>query len=140
MATLIVLALFHLFLIQTNRVVSSEYNGFANWENQQNALFVMDSLVKNHNTEHPYLGSAAFDSQKHRVRSNELDSKLLLHLSAEHGDNIVRFVKLELRFFDGENQMLVSEENTDQKNCVGIERVVLVSKRKALLFGVICRD
>jgi hypothetical protein len=92
------------------------------------SLFLADSLVKNLD-ENGLLGIASLDPEKHRVKSNELRSEKIFSLEKNE------FVfEAWAREKNGAQKIFFSK-NASRKNCVSIERLVLLDGSEAL-FGV----
>lgn len=137
---LVILAIFALVLQWLGFWMQETKNGFESQELQRNALMMMDSLVKNRDTEKPQFGAAVFDAEKKRVRSNALERQLLQAIpSAQEKENLpVFFKKIELRFADGKKETIF--EIADGTNCLSVERFVVVGTKKALVQGTICHE
>lgn len=115
-------------------------NNFEYQELQRNAIMMMDSLVKNRDTEKPQYGSAVFDAEKRRVQSNQLDKQLLQAIPAAQLDENagVFFQAIELRFADGTRETIF--ETAKNGNCLAVERLVIIEEKKTVVRGVVCRE
>ena len=109
-----------------NAEIKSEKE-FALWKN---IVFVSDSIVKNNIPGQSMFGSAVFDSEKHRVKSNEIDPALLGDVSGFSNPEF-KLKKIKLVFEEHEETFF--ETQVSSKNCLVIERLVLVQGKKALL-------
>ena len=130
MLLMVLLILMHASVLKEQQVES--INKF---DLQRNAIFLADSMVKNNDALQPLLGSALFDAEKHRVLSNNLDGILLSR--AEQFEKEGFFVSrvsfkdefgIEQGFFDG----------PAGKNCIALDRLVLLDGRKGLLAVSVC--
>jgi len=103
----------------------------------QSAIFLADSIVKNSNKAQPLLGTALYNAEKHRVESGILDKQLLL--SAEefefHG---ILIKKLSLREIGAEEQTIFGRE-TASRNCIALNRLVLLDGKKTVVGVTACR-
>ena len=92
--------------------------GFGEISLQRKAVFLVDEMVKNRNGKQPLLGSAAFDAEKRRVLSNELDLALLKKAKGFRKEGFfVSSVSVA-------GQSLLFEKAVE--NCMGLDRIVLV--------------
>lgn len=101
---------------------------------QRNAVMLIDSMVKNRDEKQPLLGSALYDEKKHRVLSNQLD----LHMFPKAGQlpSELFFVsRLSLKAGSQEKTVLFQ---TGRKNCVSLDRIVLVSGKIGKVEAVVC--
>lgn len=96
----------------------------------KNTVFFADAIVKNNSPEQSVLGSAVFDFEKQRVKSNEIDLKLLEKASAIENKEF-ELKKISLVFQDSEKVFF--EKQTGKKNCLAIERIVLAEGKIAKL-------
>jgi len=129
--------LLYLFLLHAHHLEQVQAQHQTKWQNQQTAIFLTDSLIKNRNETAPYLGSALQDPNKHRVRANELDETLLFAVRESQVNSRFFFTRIQLTFFNGETQTIL-DQNRVEKNCAAVERVVRMRTQKALLHTVIC--
>ncbi len=102
---------------------------------QRNAIFLVDSLVKNNDAGQPLLGSALFDAEKHRVLSNNLDSFLLGSAAQFEKDG---FFVSRVSFKDEFGIEQVFFKGTAGSNCLALDRVVLLNGAKGLLAVNVC--
>jgi len=101
-----------------------------NFELWKNTVFLADAIVKNNSPEQSVLGSAVFDSEKQRVKSNEIDLQLL-EKASEIENKEFELKKISLVFRDANRVFF--ERHTDKKNCLAVERIVLVQGKIARL-------
>ncbi len=130
MLLMVLLILMHASVLKEQQVES--INRF---DLQRNAIFLADSLVKNNDALQPLLGSALFDPEKHRVLSNNLDSVLLSRAAQFEKEN---FFVNRLSFKDEFGIEQVIFEGTAGKNCLALDRLVLLNGRKGLLAVSVC--
>ena len=107
-------------------------NAFGLWKN---ALFVADSLVKNH-SENGNLEAATFNEERHRVMENELDLERMRGVTGiESNEFFVREVSISFKN-GGKETVGVDEKSAGP--CISVERVVTVENEIGLLEVVAC--
>ncbi|MBS3061168.1 MAG: hypothetical protein J4215_01135 [Candidatus Diapherotrites archaeon] len=134
---LVALMTMHFFLLFLQFQLHGIEENQANWKQTRIAHAVLDSLVKNHNPDQPVLGSARLDTERHRVISNEIDPVLLNRIAFRPNGMSFTVRQLAIRFFDGQTQFLIAEQ-TPQKDCRPVERVITIHGKKGILFAEIC--
>lgn len=109
-------------------------------ETERNAIMMMDSLIKNQDTQNPQYGSARLNTEKKRVQPNNIEKSLLerIVLAQETEQQPVFFQKIELIFEDSQKQIVFETEKKEQ--CLSVERFVVIENRKAIIRGVVCRE
>jgi hypothetical protein len=135
-----VLAISMLFLVISAIAQSVNEKVFAEkkFELWKNTVFAADSLVKNSNEENSLLGSAFFDAEKHRVKSNEIDSKKLQKIFGfENKEFEIKLVKIIFRDLQ---EKIVFSKNSEKKNCLAVERIALVDGRISKIVVVGCNE
>ena len=112
-------------------------NDFAFQELERNTIMMMDSLLKNRDTQHPQYGAALLAGTKKRVQSNHIDRALLeaIPFAQSIENQPVFFQKIEIVFANDSETIFETEK---QGNCLSLERFVLFENQKALLRGVVC--
>lgn len=124
-----------LILMHASVLKEQQVESINKFDLQRNAIFLADSLVKNNDAAQPLLGSALFDPEKHRVLSNSLDSVLLSRAAQFEKEN---FFVNRLSFKDEFGVEQVIFEGTAGKNCLALDRLVLLNGRKGLLAVSVC--
>jgi hypothetical protein len=135
MVTAIVILLM-LFLVTASFSAESNaaISGMKMFRLQKNAVFLADALVKN-NAENALFGAAIVDTEKHRVKSNELDFGRVKQAVPLASDEF--FVqRLSIKWRDREEEIF--RESVGEKNCIAVERVVLFEGEAALVELVVC--
>jgi len=135
------LAFFAVLLISTlmlghlNLAKEKQVSGLERLSLERKALFLADSIVKKRNDENPALGSALFDWEKHRVLSNHLDSGLFSKAMPLQGEDF--FLAGLSCTIDGEEKVLW---DLPGKNCVSIDRIVLVEGKIGSVRVKVCEN
>ena len=129
-AIIAMLLMLSLMLSQLEILKNKEIENVERIELQRNAFFAIDSMTKNRDEERPLLGLALYDSEKHRVLSNEIDSLLLKNAKPVLFENFfissVSVGKIEKVF-----------EKSGQK-CISVNRLVFMNGKKEMLEVVVC--
>jgi hypothetical protein len=134
------LGIFLLVMQWTGDWMQNRRDDFESGELERNCLMMMDSLVKNRDTEKPQYGAAALDGGKKRVESNRLEKQLLEKIpeSQENENSPVFFQQIELQFLDGARETVF--ELPKKGTCLSAERLVVIENRKAVVRGAVCRE
>ena len=122
-------------IAQSTREKIASEKEFELWKN---TVFIADSLVKNNYSENSLLGSAVFDLEKHRVKSNEISLELLQKVS-EIANKEFELKQVKVVFQNLEEQ-IVFQENTEKRNCIAVERIALVEGQIAKIGVVGCAE
>ncbi len=129
-AIIAMLLMLSLMLSQLEILKNKEIENVERIELQRNAFFAIDSMTKNRDEERPLLGLALYDSEKHRVLSNEIDTILLKDAKPVLFKNF--FIS---RISIGEIEKMFEEPG---EKCISADRLVLVNGKKKLLEAVVC--
>ncbi|MDD5162983.1 MAG: hypothetical protein PHD95_02130 [Candidatus ainarchaeum sp.] len=132
------LAICMLFLVTSAIAQNVREKVFAekNFELWKNTVFAADSLVKNSNEETPLFGSAFFDEEKHRVKSNEISPEKMQKISGfENREFEIKLVKIT---GSGSDEKIVFSKNSEKKNCLAVERIALVEGKISKIVVVGC--
>jgi len=128
-ATIIIIAMLFFFVSATSEQAQKKAENEKNIALWKNTLYFADTIIKNRAEENSVLGSAAKDAEKKRVKSNEIE--LMLLKKAEEIENTEFFLKeITVVFEDSEENIFFKKKG---KNCVIVERLVLIENKKALL-------
>lgn len=106
-------------------------------ELKTHAIFLADSIVKNSDENNSFYGMALFDSEKHRVKSNEISPKFIEKEPPLSGKFFIREISAE---FKNGVVKKIFEKNLEGKNCIAIERFVLLEGKKAKLNLAVCSE
>lgn len=136
LASLLIFVMLFLITHSFNARNAHSLGNIENFSLQKNALFLLDSMLKNRNAENALIGAALFDAEKHRVKSNEIDyEKLKSAAQIESDEFFVHDILLE--WYNGMEERIFSDSG-EAVNCIGVERVALVEGKKALVRLVLC--
>ncbi|MDD5148359.1 MAG: hypothetical protein PHH08_02745 [Candidatus ainarchaeum sp.] len=131
-AAIAVLVVFSMLFLVASAVAGSTNRRIENAKSLElwkNTVFASDSLVKNNYPENPALGSAAFDAEKHRVKSNEIDLESAQKITGfENKEFFVKQVKI---IFQDSGEKIIFSKKSESKNCLSVERIVLVQGKIA---------
>lgn len=123
-AFVLALCIISLALNATAESIKEKAESEKQFELWKNLVFIADSVVKNNDSENSLLGSAVFDSEKHRVKSNELDVFLLKKASEiENKELELKQVKI---VFENSEEKVFFRKNPEKHNCLAVERIVLI--------------
>ncbi len=125
--TLVTTLLFATFLAQN--AFSSE-NEIKNFELEEKAMLIADSLVKNYDENNTILGACILDIDKKRVRTNEislsnLSSAKKLSFSEVYVENIL----IKTNSFQKTFQI----ETKSSVQCISVKRFVLIDGEKGII-------
>ena len=134
LAFLAMLLMLSLMLMHWEAAKERETSALERLALQRQAIFLIDSMVKNSNEERPLLGSALFDEEKRRVLSNELDLALLAKSGQLHESE---FFASSVSVSSGGVEKRV-ELAQPGKNCIGLDRLVLIEGNLGKLGVVVC--
>ena len=111
------------------------------FELEEKALLVADSLVKNLDGNNALLGSAFFDSGKHRVVSNFVDFDFLKTASPQSFGRVSVF-ELSVQGKNSLKTAVFSTQIPAGSNCFAVQRFVLLQqgREKALVRVVACES
>ncbi len=126
-----------LFLITASFSAKSSQTvaGMKRFQLEKNAVFIVDSLVKN-SVETPLLGAALFDGEKHRVKSNELEhNQLKRAVPVGPGEFFVQ--RLSIKWKNGEKETIIWAEQ-GEKNCIALDRIALIGDESVLVELALC--
>jgi hypothetical protein len=96
---------------------------------ETHALFLVDSLIKN-NDANGMQGVAVYDEHKHRVKSHRVMETSIMRL-----ENNPHITAAWVR--DG-NMVRTLFNHTTNKNCIGVERLVVMDGQKKVLGVRVC--
>lgn len=112
--------------------------GLSNFELEEKALMITDSLVKNYSSENTSLGSCITDLEKRRVRTNELSSANLRNAQPVVFDKIF-LQKIEYKT-STRSETIQIEPNKKTKQCLSVKRFVLLDSEKGIVQTTICEE
>ncbi len=117
-----------LILLTFSRITEKQLEDNKRKELELYAIYLADSLVKN-SDENGLTGIAYFDKEKHRVKSNEIEEEKITGLK-----NNEMIYSAWIKEKNGEEKKFF-EKGSGKKECVSVERPVLIHNR-VVLFGV----
>ena len=107
------------------------------FELEEKALLVADSMVKNYNPKNTLLGACILDFDKKRVRTNELTSENIKKAkSASFGKIFVKNISYTAQTRK-ENLQLSAKT---AKECISAKRFVLIDGEKGVILIQTCRE
>ena len=115
--------------------------GLKNFELEEKALFIADSLAKNYDKNNALLGSAFFDSGKLRVVSNLVDFEFLKTAKPQAFGKVSVF-ELSMQKKNSQKTAVFSKPISGNSDCFAVQRFVLLqqSGEKALVRVVVCES
>lgn len=139
-ATVVMFAIAFLILLYSSSLIENNTSLQNRLSLERKVIYLADSLVKNHNSENPLLGSAVYNPFLKRVESNKIDYLLLKSISPKNFDqNGIIIIRLEIESKDGKIEKII--ENSFSGECISVERFVLMQKiflEKSLIRLVVC--
>ena len=126
----ITLAMALIFATILAQNAASIENEIKNFELEENALFIADSLVKNYNENNTLLGSCVLDLEKKRVRTNEI---LLSNLSKAKAININEIYVESIFVKTSSLEKIFQLERELSINCINVKRFVLIDGEKGII-------
>jgi len=140
-AFLIMCMMMHLALASLSMAVGQASENVRDFSIERKGIYLIDSLVKNHDSNNSVLGSAYFDSGKKRVETGIIDYSMLKNARPEEldmGDG--HYVQgLFIGYVGGRKEEIYTSERG--RNCIVFERFVLLRKllmEKAKICVVVC--
>ena len=138
-AFLIICLMLYFMLFSLNEVVKEQKNYLNELELKNNAIYLMDSLVKNSDKENPLKGASALDFQKRRTKENVLDYELLKKINSKN-----EFKLKKLSIFWSDEEEILFDIQRENENCIALSRFVWIQKglieKKAIITGVFCSE
>lgn len=103
-----------------------------NTEFERKAIFLADSMVKNHNEENPILGSAIFDSSLQRVKANTIDLDRLK--TATLDQSFIAQIAVKKITAKGENKVETIFETPKENfsKCLNVQRAITNLKNDSI--------
>ena len=121
-----------LVLMHSDSAARGQETALRRFASMQKMVFLMDSLVKNNDRENALLGSAVFNAELHRVESNILSSELLSAAKEREGSEL-SVSRIAFKTLGAEAEQIVFEQEAVGKNCLALDRFVLIDGKKALV-------
>jgi len=106
------------------------------YELEEKALLITDSLVKNHDENNPLLGSCIIDTDKKRVLTNILDIELIRKSKPINLNGI--FAKQITVNTQGKIETIKLDEKNSNE-CIAVKRFAMVNNQKSILEMMVCR-
>ena len=125
-------------LNQESAMLLESSQGLKGFFLEEKAVMIADSLVKNSNPENPLLGSAFFDSEKHRIIPNLLDYSALKQ-AKPFAFGKIKVLELSLQRKNSLPELIFSNP-LPSGNCVSLRRFVLLQDtlEKAIVGVIAC--
>ncbi|MFA6064722.1 MAG: hypothetical protein WCW44_03210 [archaeon] len=125
--TLVTVLLFATFLAQT---ASSTQNEIKNFELEEKAILIADSLVKNYDENNSLLGTCILDIEKKRIRTNEISFSNLINLKPiSFGEIYVESITVKTNSFQKTFQI----EEKVSNDCISVRRFALIEGEKGII-------
>ncbi|GEM_PF-3292035 len=130
-------------LNQASMAVKKNSETQATLEFERKAIFLVDSMIKNHDEKNPVLGAAFFDAELKRTQSNVIEAKRLANPDPKNlfvGG--IRVQKIQLKFVDGKKETVFEDKAENESYCLVVERFVVsisdLERKKGLLQVTAC--
>jgi len=125
------------FVFTLNGYAGSAEQSIINFELEEKALMIADAMVKNSNTPNPLLGACIYDSEKKRVRTNELSSAEIKRAQfMQFGKIFVKNIIYETN--SGRENIALTQKTSE--NCITSKRFALIDGGKGIIFIQTCRE
>lgn len=133
----------HLVLANLAAIVEADAGNAQDFSVERAGIYLLDSMVKNHDTNNPALGAAYFDSAKRRVEEGVVDYALLQNAEPGRLDlgRGVYAQRLFAEYKSGRTETFY--EGARKGECITFERFVLLGKplpEKAKIGLVVCSE
>lgn len=130
----IAMAMIHSVSSLAGKTLANEKNA----EFWRKTIFLADAMVKNHNTENPFLGAAVFDPLLGRVRANVISLEALRNAGREHAQIAgVTVKKVEAVHENGEKETIFDYGKTSFAECLAAQRFIVdLEKNEKILLEV----
>jgi hypothetical protein len=126
-----------IFAINLSNHSQNALNNLLDFELEEKAILITDSLIKNRDENNPLLGACIVDYDKKRVLENIIDKDLLRKAKTASFEGI--FAKqIKINQNGTEESIILDKRNTTQ--CISVKRFVLIDAQKAVLEAMICRE
>jgi len=125
-----------LMVITIANNTSISQRNIKNFELEEKALLIADSLVKNLDEENPLLGACIYDTDKKRVLSNSLSEELIKKAKSLELENF--FVKKITILSQQKTELILSSK--ESIDCITAKRFALVDKKKSIIEVQTCRQ
>ncbi|MCX6803638.1 MAG: hypothetical protein NTY48_03635 [Candidatus Diapherotrites archaeon] len=126
--------MFTLTLAETSKNSKKQILDF---ELEENALLISDTLIKNHYEENPILGSAIIDYDKKRVLENKISlEELKKSKPIKLGEIFVSEIKVILK---NRTENILFEQK-QYGECISIKRFALIDEEKGIIEVKTCRE
>lgn len=108
---------------------------------QVKAIFIADSMTKNHDQKNPLLGLAYKNKKYKRVENNIIEPERLQNTSESGEIAGVKIQSIRLKESNGSEKIVFNSKTASKGNCITAERFVQTEgaeRKKALLLVMVC--
>jgi len=126
-----------LFVFALNNYAQKAEQSVKDFELEEKALMIADSFVKNLDENNTIRGAGIYDSDKKRVRTNELTTENIKKAkSIEFGEIFVKSLTYTITEKSQTLQLSLKKSN----ECISAKRFVLIDGEKAIIQILTCRE
>jgi len=133
LALLITMSMMYFMFVQLNLMTESSVKAIEKYTLQRKGIVLLDTIVKNNDSENPVLGSAKVDVDLKRVKVNDMDE---FRWNNELNNKEINSGEIKATLYTEEEEM----GNNQIGNCIVLKRFVLVEGNEKFLYGVICNE
>lgn len=138
----IIISIVFFFLSQASNETKKTASETKQNELETKSLLIATSLIET-SSQNPLLGSAFFDSKKHRTEENTIDLEKITQIKNMEIGNNLEAKEISLLFSSKEKTILKKERG---KNCVSIKRSIritengIIIEKNGFLRMVVCNE
>jgi len=133
LALLITMSMMYFMFVHLNLMTESSVKAIEKYTLQRKGIVLLDTIVKNNDSENPVLGSAKVDVGLKRVKVNDMDE---FRWNNELNKKEINSGEIKATLYTEEEEM----ETNQIGNCIVLKRFVLVEGNEKFLYGVICNE
>jgi hypothetical protein len=126
-----------LFVFALNNYSDKAVQNIETFELEEKALLIADSFAKNFDKNNTLLGACIYDSDKKRVKTNEISSVNIQNSKSVIFGNI--FVK-SITYTKGSETKTLTLSTKNSVDCISAKRFVLIDGEKAIIQILTCRE
>ena len=127
------------FVLMLNNYAQKAVQNTENFELEEKALMIADSFVKNFDENNPIRGAGIYDSEKKRVKTNELTLENIKKAKTISFSKI--FVqKISYLTKTREEIFTIDTDKNQTKECITAKRFALIDGEKGIIQIQTCRE
>jgi hypothetical protein len=126
-----------IFVITLANQSQNTLNNLLDFELEEKAALISDSLVKNRDENNSLFGACLIDYDKKRVLENTIEKELLRKAKTAEFEGI--FAK-QITVTQNKKTEIIILDKRNSAQCISIKRFVLIDMQKAILEAMICRE